>query len=257
MPERCSLPVSKLDAVRGFGTGLREHFLNPRPQGGPLAHAAHHMWCALVRVYLAACHRLEVYGREHLPHEPPYVLAANHLSHLDALVLAAALPWRLKDRVFPLAAEDTCFEPPVRGAFIACVVNGLPIERRKWGPHGLRQLRQRLLAESCVYILFPEGTRSRTGQMGPFKGGIGMLVAGTAVPVIPCYLDGTFRALPPHRHWPRCHKIILHMGAPLLFSDVPSNRAGWREIAARTEEAVRELAVGGKAGLNRSEAVLR
>jgi 1-acyl-sn-glycerol-3-phosphate acyltransferase len=222
------MPALNLGSVRGFRTALREYVLNPRRQGDLVSHAAHHLWCALVRVYLAACHQLKIHGRDYLPYEPPYILAANHLSHLDALILAAALPYRLRDRVFPLAAEDTCFEPPVRAAFIARVVNGLPIERRKWGPHGLRQLRQRLLEESCVYILFLEGTRSRTGQMGPFKGGIGMLVAGTGVPVIPCYLDGTFQALPPHRHWPRCHKIILRMGAPLLFSEVPNTRAGWR-----------------------------
>lgn len=251
------MPASNLSPVRGSRTALREYFLNPRRQGGPVSQAAHHLWCVLVRVYLAACHRLEIHGRDHLPHEPPYILAANHLSHLDALVLAAAVPCRLRDRVFPIAAEDTCFEPPVRAAFIACVVNGLAIERRKWGPHSLRGLRQRLLEESCAYILFPEGTRSRTGQMGPFKGGIGMLVAGTAVRVIPCHLDGTFQALPPHRQWPRCHKIILHMGAPLLFSEVPNNRAGWREVAGRTEAAVRLLGVRAKPEPNHREAVLQ
>jgi 1-acyl-sn-glycerol-3-phosphate acyltransferase len=134
----------------------------------------------------------------------------------------------------------------VRAAFVACVVNALPIDRRRWGRHGLRQLRQRLLGDACVYVLFPEGTRSRTGRMGRFKGGLGMLVAETAIPVVPCFLDGTFEALPPHRHWPRCGKITLRIGAPLTFPGVRNDRAGWQEVARVTEAAVRRLDPGGR-----------
>ena len=54
-----------------------------------------------------------------------------------------------------------------------------------------------------MLILFPEGTRSRTGEMGPFKPGIGALVAGTAAPVVPCYLSGAFAAWPPTSRLPR------------------------------------------------------
>jgi 1-acyl-sn-glycerol-3-phosphate acyltransferase len=223
---------------------FREHIFSPLRHNGRVERAAHHFWCALVRAYLGACHRLKVRGRQHIPARPPYVLAANHLSHLDALVLASALPGRLWDRVYPVAAEDTCFEPPVRAAFVACVVNALPIDRRRWGLHGLRELRQRLQAEACVYILFPEGTRSRTGRMGPFKGGLGMLVAGTDVPVVPCFLDGTFEALPPHRSWPRCGPITLCIGEPFTFPRLRNDRAGWEEVARATEAAVRRLRPG-------------
>ena len=51
------------------------------------------------------------------------------------------------------------------------------------------------MEQACGYILFPEGTRSRDGVIKEFKCGLGMLVAGTDVPVIPCYLQGTFKAL--------------------------------------------------------------
>jgi len=230
-----------LRPAAGFTAALWEHVHSANRRNGSVERSAHWLWCAGVRAYLAVCHHLAVRGRRHLPAEPPYVLAANHLSHLDALVLASALPDCLRDRAFPIAAEDTCFEPEVRAAFVACVVNALPIDRRKWGLHGLRELRRRLLDESCVYIIFPEGTRSRTGQMGAFKGGVGMLVAGTPIPVVPCHLSGTFQALPPHRHWPRFVRITLRVGEPLTFPHVRNDRAGWDEVARVTEAAVRRL----------------
>jgi 1-acyl-sn-glycerol-3-phosphate acyltransferase len=181
-------------------------------------------------------------GRDNLPREPPLILAANHVSHLDALVLADPLPWRLRDRVFPVAVGDHFFETPPQAFFAATFLNALPIWRFKCGPHALQQLRQRLVDESCVYILFPEGTRSQDGRLGRFKSGLGMLVAGTTVPVVPCYLEGTYSALPPHQLLPRPCRITLTVGAALTFPDVPDERAGWNQIAEITAKAIRCLA---------------
>ena len=116
--------------------------------------------------------------------------------------------------------------------------------RRNCAAQALRQLRQRLLEEPCAYILFPEGTRSRDGRMGRFKCGLGMLVAGTEVPVVPCHLRGTFAALPPHRRWPRFRRITLTFGAPLRFAGAANDRDGWEGVAASTEAAIRSLADG-------------
>src|SRR5207253_4111230 len=86
---------------------------------------------------------------------------------------------------------------PIAG-FVATVFNALPVRRRGVTGHALEELRQRMVAEPRVYILFPEGARSRDRMMKKFKPGIGMLVAGTQVPVVPCYLQGTFEATPPN-----------------------------------------------------------
>ena len=128
-------------------------------------------------------------------------------------------------------------------AFAAGIMNALPLWRKKCGPHALQQLRQRLVEEPCAYILFPEGARSRDGAMLPFKPGLGMIVAGTAVPVIPCYLEGTLAALHPENRWPRFgQRITLRVGAPLVFSDLGNDRKGWEEIARTTRLAVEQLA---------------
>jgi len=212
-----------------------------RRESGLLSSAVHQVWWGLVRSSLAVYHRLKVRGRENIPREPPFILVSNHESHLDALVLAGVLPWRIRDRIFPIAAGDTFFETPVLTAFAAVALNALPMWRKSCGPHALEELRKRLLEEPCSYILFPEGTRSRDGEIHSFKPGVGMIVAGTDVPVVPCRLEGPFEACPPYARVPRPRKITLSIGAPLRFATTPNERAGWKEVAARLEEAVRAL----------------
>jgi 1-acyl-sn-glycerol-3-phosphate acyltransferase len=103
-------------------------------------------------------------------------------------------------------------------------------------------LRRKLQEEKAIFIIFPEGGRTRTGSMMPFKHGLGMLVAETSVPVVPCGLIGTFEALPPNRKLPRPVRIKLVIGAPLNFAAAPNNREGWSQIARSLESSVRELA---------------
>jgi 1-acyl-sn-glycerol-3-phosphate acyltransferase len=104
-------------------------------------------------------------------------------------------------------------------------------------------LRTRLVEERLVYILFPEGTRSRTGEMARFRPGIGALVAGTPVPIVPCYLEGAFAALPPDQRWPRFTRLRLRIGTSLSFTESGNDRSDWLTIAARCEEAVRGMAL--------------
>ena len=96
---------------------------------------------------------------------PPFVLIANHTSHLDSIVLGSVISCKWCDRVFPVAAGDVFFESPVRSLFSAQLINALPMWRKHCGPHALAELRDRLLNEPCGYILFPEGGRSREGTL--------------------------------------------------------------------------------------------
>ena len=198
-------------------------------------------WRTLVAAYLHGAHRLQVRGREHLP-EPPFVMIANHASHLDALTLAAALPWSTARNTFALAAGDTFFSSTPAAAFAAYAVNALPVWRSRTTAADLAALRARLVEDRAVFILFPEGTRSRTGVMAPFKPGIGALVAGTSTPVVPCWLEGTGAAWPAGQRLPRLGRLHLYIGPPLDFSTATEDRAGGTVIAERCAEAVRALA---------------
>lgn len=233
-----------LQPARDLGLPPGERLSSLQRESGLISTGAHLAWWFAVRSYLALWHRLAISGQKHIPTRPPFVLVANHTSHLDALVLAAPLPWRLRDRIFPIAAGDVFFRTPLVSAFSVGLLNALPMWRKKCGPHALGQLRQRLLEEPCAYILFPEGTRSRAGALSAFKPGLGMLVAGTDVPVVPCYLDGCYRALTAEQRWPRPERICLRIGPPLAFPAVANNREGWLQVASATEERVRALAGG-------------
>ena len=181
-------------------------------------------------------------GREKLPAHGPFVLAANHCSHLDALVLEAALKPRHRERAFPIAAGDVFFQTTAVSVFSAIMLNALPMWRKNCGPHALAELRRKLQEEKAIFIIFPEGGRTRTGSMMPFKHGLGMLVAETNVPVVPCGLIGTFEALPPNRKVPRPVRIKLIIGEPLNFAATANNREGWSQIARSLESSIRNLA---------------
>jgi 1-acyl-sn-glycerol-3-phosphate acyltransferase len=151
------------------------------------------------------------------------------------------LPVGFRPHLYPIAARDFFFSSSGRTAFAAYLLNALPVTRTGVGPRALKTLRSRLSEEKLVYVLFPEGTRSRTGAMARFKPGLGMLVAGTDVAVVPCYLDGAYRALPPKRAYPRFTPLRLRIGTPLRFPDEPHKRAGWRRVTEVTEVAVQQL----------------
>lgn len=225
-----------------LGLSHEEAFKSLKRENGLIASALHWCWWTFIWVYLTVWHRLKVEGRENLPAKPPFVLVANHASHLDALVLAAPLDWRLRDRIFPIAAGDVFFTGPAISAFAALMLNALPMWRKRCGPHALQELKRRLIEEPCAYILFPEGQRTRTGEMLPFKAGLGMLIAETDVPIIPCYLSGTFEALHPDSTWPKRHPIHVRIGPAMNFAAVPNKRDGWEQIATDLQAAVGALA---------------
>ncbi len=231
-----------LRPAKDLGLSFVQRLKSLHRESGLVETAGHFAWWSLVRAYLGLYHRLRVHGRRHLPKEPPFILAANHASHLDALVLAAPLPARLRDRIFPIAAGDVFFETPMMAAFAAGFINALPMWRKKCGPHALKELRARLVEEPCSYILFPEGGRTRDGKALPFKSGIGMIVAGTNVPVVPCHLEGTLQALPPDTKLPRFYPITLRIGEPVRFTATANDREGWQTVAAAIEAAIFRLA---------------
>jgi 1-acyl-sn-glycerol-3-phosphate acyltransferase len=232
----------KLEPAHDTGLAPAERFRSVSRESGLLEALAHQLAFAIVRTYLTIAHRLQISGREQLPPRGPFILAANHCSHLDALSLVAALRPRHRERAFPIAAGDVFFPTNPTSIFSAIVLNALPMWRKNCGPHALADLRHKLEIEKCIFIIFPEGSRSRDGAMKRFKPGLGMLVAETNVPVIPCYLDRTFNALPPDRKMPRPAPVKIAIGPPLVFASVSNNRDGWSQIAAAVESAVRTLA---------------
>jgi 1-acyl-sn-glycerol-3-phosphate acyltransferase len=208
----------------------------------PLCYALRSAGAIAIRTSLAVYHRLRITGREHLPAGGSYVLVANHASHLDALCLLSALPIARLHHAHPAAAADYFFATPVAGALSGLFINALPFSRRGHVRQTLENCRKLLATDGNVLILFPEGTRSTTGEIGEFRGGVGELVAGTNVPVVPCHLDNAHRAWPKGKWLPRPRKIGLTIGQPLRFDHLPRGRESSATIARELEQAVRRLA---------------
>ena len=171
----------------------------------------------LIRIAMRVWHRLEIVGR--LPAEGSFVIVANHASHLDTAAILAAIPLKKVHRAFPAAAADYFFTNLPKLAFSAIVVNAMPFDRRENPRQSLDLCRQLLESPGHILVLFPEGTRTVDGTLGRFKPGIGFLIAGTQFPVVPCYLDGAFRAWPKGKWIPRPRKLRLIIGEPVTFAD--------------------------------------
>ena len=224
--------------ARDLGQGELERLKSTSREPGLLSSTAHSLACHGLSAYFRTYHRLRVEGRAMLPAKPPFVVIANHASHLDALVLAASLPRRLRACTYPISAGDVFFESIATSALTSMFINALPLWRKKVTRHALEDLRQRLLVGDSAYILFPEGARSRDGNPLPFKPGIGHLVAGTPVPVVPCHIDGAFKAFPPNSRLPRPRTLRVRIGEPIVFEGTPNERAGWADVAERLRAAV-------------------
>src|SRR5438309_5889115 len=135
----------------------------------------------ILRAWLCAYHRFEIIGQENLRTNRSFVIVANHCSHLDTLCLLAALPLRKLHRAFPAAASDYFFQSVPRLWIAAVIVNALPFARQVRVRQSLSLCEELLKNPGTILIIFPEGTRSTTGEIREFKSGIGALVAGQHV----------------------------------------------------------------------------
>ncbi len=108
-----------------------------RREPGTISWIAHRVSLRLLRWWMHVYNRLEVVGAENFPRETPFIVVANHSSHIDALVVAAILPDEVLNETFPIAAGDVFFEVPAIAAFAAAIINALPMWRKKVGRHAL------------------------------------------------------------------------------------------------------------------------
>ena len=196
-----------------------------------------------IRAWLRIYHRFRIIGRGHLPLDRPFAMVANHASHLDAVTLLSALPLMRIQTAYPAAAKDYFFTSMPKIAFSAVVMNAMPFDRKENPRDSLALCRELLETPGHVLILFPEGTRSTTGELAAFKPGIGFLTAGTNIAVVPCFLEGGYRAWPKGAFIPRPWKLTLTIGEAMTFEDVAVDKDGAKMVAGRLRDAVESLKV--------------
>jgi 1-acyl-sn-glycerol-3-phosphate acyltransferase len=183
---------------------------------------------------------LNVRHRERLPKEGPAIIAANHNSHLDAMVLMTLFPKRMLPKLRPVAALDYFFRYRLLKWFALRIVGIIPLDRqlRKTGQHPLAPISQSL-ERGDIVILFPEGTRGDPEKLGEFKTGIAHLAQQHAqVPIYPIYMHGLGKALPRGEALLIPFFCDVFIGEPLLWT---GDRDGFvDELSQRVKGLIEE-----------------
>jgi len=173
------------------------------------------------------------YGRENIIEEGPAIMAANHQSYLDPPLVGITC----KNELYFLARK-TLFEKKLLGPLISRV-NALPVDLSRGDLTAFRAV-MNLLKEGHRTVIFPEGTRSLTGEIQQARAGIGMIIAKTLAPVVPIRIFGSFDA------WPkggkiRPHPITVVVGKPIRFNKedfATHNREAYQKISEQVLGAI-------------------
>ncbi len=161
-----------------------------------------------------------VLGREQLADlQAPFVVVSNHSSHLDAPLILGALPRKLARYVAAGAAADYFFDVWWRKGLTSLFFNAFPVDRT--GLRGRKGMATSLLDDGVPLLLFPEGTRSKTGEIAPFKPGAAALCISRDVPCVPVAIVGAHEAMPRDTGWPGKGRppVYVTFGEPMHPDD--------------------------------------
>ncbi len=167
----------------------------------------------------------------------PAVFVSNHVSALDAVVMAHSLPSRCRHRSVVVAAADSIFKRKWEARLAQVTVNAFPIPRSGGARPHLEYLKQ-LIHKNWSVIIFPEGRLTATGAIGRFRKGAAVLAMDVGAPIVPAYLDGMYEVLPRFRRMPRPGRVTVTFGSPMEAG--PGD--DYDSFIARVEAKVRALA---------------
>jgi 1-acyl-sn-glycerol-3-phosphate acyltransferase len=146
--------------------------------------------------------------------EGPFIVAANHVSHLDTPILLRTLPRRLRRRLVVAAAKDYFYRGRIRGSLVSLSLATIPFDRDQGSRESLRQCRS-LLQRGWSVLLFPEGTRSPSGEMSRVRRGVAVLAISTGAPVLPVYVHGLADVMPKGSFAPLPGGVVVDVGEPV------------------------------------------
>lgn len=165
----------------------------------------------LFKLLFFICHRHKVYGTDNLPNGPA-LIAANHTSFWDPPLITASTPCELH-----FLAKASLFRPPL-GPIIERL-NAHPVTGTASDLSSFKLIQQ-LILKGCKVVIFPEGSRSQTGEILPFKAGIGMLAMRTGAPIVPTYIQGLHEVWPMDQKFPKFWgKTAIIFGKPIHWQD--------------------------------------
>lgn len=168
--------------------------------------------------------RLRVQGLEHLPRQGPFVITPNHVSYLDPPAIGAALGWAGLRQTYWAGWTGVVFINAFMRS-ISRLAQVVPIDPLRAGISSLA-FGAAVLKQGKNLVWFPEGQRSSTGKLMPFKMGLGILLTHWSVPVVPVEILGSYEAWPVHQKWPRPHPITVVFKKPLEVVEIKKHAQG-------------------------------
>ncbi len=188
----------------------------------------------IVRSFLVLYCRLRINGKENVPSEGGFIIASNHIAGGDPPFLGTSL-----EREAYFLAKRELFRNPLLRTLIKSL-NAIPLNRGIFDRSALSRSEE-ILQRGFGLVLFPEGTRSKTGELGRGRPGIGMLARHAMVPIVPTYIQNSkrFLRLPFTRK-----RLVISFGRPLTpewLSTTSNDKEGYRTIVAEVMERIRLL----------------
>ncbi|PIW00474.1 MAG: AMP-dependent synthetase [Deltaproteobacteria bacterium CG17_big_fil_post_rev_8_21_14_2_50_63_7] len=191
---------------------------------------------------------VKVYGKANIPYNRRVIVVANHSSHLDMGVIKYAL-WDFAPQLSALAARDYFFKEGARNTYFSHFTNLIPVERSGTLEESLSKASE-ALEQGRQLLLFPEGTRSVTGELQPFRRGLGYLAVRHHADILPVHVSGTFRSLPKGKSIPRARRLEVRIGEPLTAEWLDQHVRGMPKGDAYTKvgEFARDALLATKVG---------
>ncbi|NOZ20207.1 MAG: 1-acyl-sn-glycerol-3-phosphate acyltransferase [Planctomycetes bacterium] len=188
----------------------------------------------MLRIFFIVVFKLRVYGRERVPASGGVVIASNHQSFFDPVLVGVGLP-----RSLNYMARDSLFRfLPFR--WLIRSLNAFPLRREGIDTATIREAIRRV-SNGGVLVIFPEGTRTRDGRISAIKKGVGLISRHAKAPIVPAVIDGAFEAWPRHKVLCRPFPIKVAFGPPISYA----------QQAAMSEEEMAQIITDRMAALQR------
>jgi len=181
----------------------------------------------------------KVNGLENVPKKSTFILAANHASYMDHLIITSIIISHLDKKVHFLAKKEH-FENFFEGAWHR-YAGAIPLDRQSGGKKALKQA-IKVLKEGKIIAIYPEGTRSLTGKLQKAKTGVARLALLSKAPALPIGLIGTFEILPKGKYIPKFKKAAMNIGKPMHFPEYYNKKINKRILREVTTKIMKEIA---------------
>jgi 1-acyl-sn-glycerol-3-phosphate acyltransferase len=196
---------------------------------------ASRLWYAFLQRVLyvggVLAYRARYSGRHNVPRSGGVLVVSNHQSHFDPPLVGAGCPRRMN-----YLARDTLFGfPPFR--WLIKSLDAIPIDREGMGLGGIKESLRRLKRGEMV-LVFPEGTRTKDGEISRFRPGFTVLAARSGAAILPVAIEGAYAAWPRWRKFPRLGTIHVHYGRPIPPEEIQGRDE--RELLEEVQRRVGE-----------------